>query len=73
MGPMSVTFMPDGTMAATVMGNMKRQGSWSVGADGKLHADGAGPGLSGAADAWVSGDTLTISQQAGSAAFHRAN
>jgi hypothetical protein len=73
MGPTSVTFMPDGTMVATIMGGMKRQGRWSVGADGKLHADAAGPGLSGAADAWIAGDTLTVSQDGGSMAFHRAN
>jgi hypothetical protein len=71
MGPMSVTFMPDGTMVATFMGGVQRQGHWSVGADGKLTADAAGSGA--AADAWVAGDTLTISQKGGSAAFHRAN
>jgi hypothetical protein len=71
MGPMSVTFMADGTMVATFMGGAQRQGHWSVGADGKLTADAAGSGA--AADAWVAGDTLTISQKGGSAAFHRAN
>ncbi len=71
MGPMSMTFMPDGTMVATFMGGQQRQGRWSVGTDGKLHAEGAGSG--GPADAWIAGDTLTISQDGGSAAFHRAN
>ena len=71
MGPMSVTFMPDGTMVATFLGGRQRQGRWSVGADGKLHADATGS--SGAADAWIAGDTLTISQEGGSAAFHRAS
>jgi hypothetical protein len=32
MGPMSMTFMPDGTMVATFMGGQQRQGHWSVGA-----------------------------------------
>jgi hypothetical protein len=71
MGPMSMTFMPDGTMVATFMGGHQKQGRWSIGADGKLRADAAGNG--GAADAWIAGDTLTISQKSGAAAFHRAN
>ena len=73
MGAVSVTFMPDGTMVATIMGSMKRQGRWSIGTDGKLHADIPAPGPSGVADAWIAGDTLTISQEGGAAAFHRAN
>lgn len=73
MGPMAVTFMPDGTMVATAMGSIKRQGHWSVGADGKLHADVAGAGSNGAADAWIAGDTLTFSQEGGAVAFHRVN
>ena len=73
MGPMAVTFMPDGTMVATAMGSIKRQGRWSVGPDGKLQADVAGSGTRGAADAWIAGDTLTISQEGGAAAFHRTN
>ena len=70
MGPMSVTFMPDGTMVATFLGGQQRQGHWSIGPDGKLTADATGSG--GAADAWIAGDTLTISQRSGSAAFQRA-
>ena len=70
MGPMSMTFMPDGTMVATFMGGKQRQGHWSIGSDGKLHADATGSG--GAADAWIAGDTLTVSQDGESAAFHRA-
>ena len=71
MGPMSMTFMPDGTMVATFMGGKQRQGHWSIGSDGKLHADATGSG--GAADAWIAGDTLTVSQDGESAAFHRSN
>ncbi len=70
MGPMSMTFMPDGTMVATFMGGKQRQGHWSIGPDGKLHADATGSG--GAADAWVAGDTLTVTHDGESAAFHRA-
>ena len=71
MGPMSMTFMPDGTMVATVLGGRLRQGRWSIGADGKLHSDATGH--AGAADAWIAGNTLTISQEGGAVAFHRAN
>jgi hypothetical protein len=71
MGPMSVAFMPDGTMVATFLGGQQRQGHWSIGPDGKLVADATGS--SGAVDAWIAGDTLTISQPSGSAAFHRTN
>ena len=70
MGPVSMTFMPDGTMVATFPGGHQRQGRWSIGADGKLHADATGS--AGAADAWIAGDTLTISQESGAASFHRA-
>jgi hypothetical protein len=69
MGPMSMNFMPDGTMVATFMGGQQRQGRWSVGADGKLHSD--TNGRPGAADAWIAGDTLTISQQGEATAFQR--
>ena len=71
MGPMSMTFMPDGTMVATFLGGRQRQGRWSIGSDGKLRADATGTG--GAADAWIAGNTLTISQDGEAAAFHRAN
>jgi hypothetical protein len=70
MGPMAMNFMPDGTMVATFMGGRQRQGHWSIGADGKLHSDATG--TPGAADAWITGDTLTISQQGEAAAFQRA-
>lgn len=71
MGPMSVTFMPDGTMVATFMGGRQRQGRWSIGPDGKLRADATGSPEP--VDAWIAGDTLTIAQQGEAAAFHRAN
>jgi hypothetical protein len=71
MGPMSVTFMPDGTLVATFFGGQQRQGHWSIGADGKLHSDATGK--PGSANAWIAGNTLTISQEEGAAAFQRAN
>jgi hypothetical protein len=52
------------------MGGRQREGHWSIGADGKLHSDATG--TPGAADAWITGDTLTISQQGEAAAFQRA-
>ena len=70
MGPMAVNFMPDGTVVATFLGGRQKQGHWSVGPDGKLRSDAMGS--AGAADAWIAGDTLTISQESGAAAFHRA-
>ncbi len=71
MGPMSVTFMPDGTMVATFLGGRQRQGRWSIGPDGKLRADATGSPEP--VDAWIANNTLTISQGGEAAAFHRAN
>jgi hypothetical protein len=69
-GMMSIAFMPDGTMVATLPNGQKRQGRWSIGADGRLHSDAIGSGIS--ADAWVSGDTLTIAEDGLGMAYHRA-
>jgi hypothetical protein len=68
---MSVAFMPDGTMVATLPGGRQERGRWSIGADGKLHANAMGD--KEAADAWVAGDTLTISDGSRGMAFHRAD
>lgn len=70
MGPMTVTFSPDGTASMDAAG-MARKGPWSVGADGRLHSSALGP--DGAADAWVTGDTLTVRADGRSMAFHRAS
>ncbi len=51
-------FAGDGSVTATLAGGMKRSGRWSVDASGKLVSDVTGG--DGAADAWVSGDRLTI-------------
>ena len=67
---MSVAFNPDGTLVATLPGGRQEQGHWSIGPDGKLHAKGVGDNE--AADAWVAGDTLTVSDGGRGMAFHRA-
>jgi hypothetical protein len=69
-GMMSIAFMPDGTMVATLPNGQKRPGHWSIGADGRLHSDAIGAGIT--ADAWVSGDTLTIAEDGQGLAFNRA-
>lgn len=68
MGPMTVTFSADGTATMDAAG-MARKGPWSVGGDGRLHSAALGP--DGAADAWITGDTLTVSTDGRSMAFHR--
>jgi len=70
MGPTSVSFMPNGTMVATLPGGRQQQGRWSIGADGRLHAD--APGLGQAAEAWVAGDTLTVAENGQGLSFKRA-
>ena len=59
-GPMSISFLPDSTMVVTMPGGRERRGRWSIGADGRLHS--SGDGRDTAADAWVAGDALTISE-----------
>ena len=70
MGPATVTFIPDGT-ATIDMAGIERKGPWSVGADGRLHSPAMG--RDAAAEAWVSGDTLTIRADDRSMAFHRVS
>jgi hypothetical protein len=69
MGPVSMTFMPDGSMVATLPGGGRQSGSWSIGPDGKLHA--TATGREQVADAWVAGDTLTLSENGQGLPFHR--
>jgi hypothetical protein len=66
----SMTFTPDGNVVATLSGGRQERGRWSVGADGKLHSNATGKDE--AADAWVAGDTLTISDEGHGLNFHRA-
>jgi len=69
-GFMSMSFMPDGTMVATLPGGHQKLGRWSIGADGRLHADTTGHDRG--SDAWVAGDILTISQDGQGMAYKRA-
>jgi hypothetical protein len=69
-GPISMAFMPDGTMVATLPGGRRRDGRWSIGSDGRLHANASG--RDEVNDAWVAGDTLTISQDGQGMAYRRA-
>jgi hypothetical protein len=69
-GPMSMTFRADGSLVAGLPGR-RQHGHWSVDSSGRLHSDAMGRDQ--AADAWVSGDTLTISDgEDAPVAFRRA-
>jgi hypothetical protein len=68
-GLMSIQFMPDGTLVATLPTGGRRQGRWSVGADGRLHSDAMGRDQ--AAQAWVANDTLTISDGSDAISYRR--
>ena len=67
-GPISMTFMPDGTLVAGLPGH-QRQGRWSIGSDGRLHSDSTGPDRG--SDAWVAGDVLTISENGEGMSYRR--
>ena len=69
-GPISMTFIPDGTLVMTLPGGRQRQGRWSVGSDGRLHANATGRDQ--ATDAWVAGNVLTISENGQGMAYQRA-
>ena len=55
---LTVAFGGDGSLVATLVGGTKRTGHWSVDGSGRLVSDLAG--ASGATEAWVAGDQLTI-------------
>ena len=67
---MTVSFAADGSATQTIaMTGKQSSGRWSVDAQGQLHA-----GLDSedeSANAWISGDTLTISMGGRSLAFQR--
>lgn len=69
-GPMSLSFLADGTMVATMPGGRQRRGRWSIGPDGRLRA--TGDGRDTATDAWVAGDALTISDGGQGMVYRRA-
>jgi hypothetical protein len=67
---MSLSFMPDGTMVANLPGGRQQTGRWSIGPDGRLHANALGNDIAG--EASVAGDTLTIKADGRAMAYHRA-
>jgi hypothetical protein len=69
-GPMAMTFLADGTMVVALPGGRQERGRWSIGPDGRLHANTAG--RDSATDAWVAGDVLTISENGQGMAYRRA-
>jgi hypothetical protein len=69
LGVMSLSFMPDGTVVA-VLPNGPQRGRWSIGSDGRLHADAMGRDIAG--QAWVAGGLLTVEADGGAMTFHRA-
>jgi hypothetical protein len=68
-GFVSITFMPDGTMVAS-FGPRQQHGHWSVGPDGRLRSDATGSDQ--VADAFVTGDTLSITDAGQSLSLQRA-
>jgi hypothetical protein len=64
-----VTFGADGSARAS-LGGRQMAGRWSVGPGGKLHLDGMGQQM--VADAWVTGDTLTLSLDGSAMPFQRS-
>jgi len=69
-GPIKMAFLADGTMVTTLPGGRQQRGSWSVGPDGRLHANATGRDQT--LDAWVAGDVLTISENGQALAYRRA-
>ncbi|HEX8969693.1 MAG TPA: hypothetical protein VF937_17550, partial [Chloroflexota bacterium] len=66
---MTVAFAGDGTATLTMPGGHSRPGRWSIGDDGKLHTDALGQKAS--AEAWISGDQLTIAMDGRGLTFTR--
>jgi len=66
---MSVSLVADGTLNATLPGGTKRAGHWSVDSSGNFVSDIAGPLTP--AQAWVSGDELTVEIGGSSMTFQR--
>ena len=67
----TLTFKADGTASAvTAMRGREQSGRWSVDAKGMLVADVMGK--QDAAEAWIAGDVLTISQRGEAMTFKRA-
>lgn len=67
---MTVTFAADGTATSTAPNGRETTGRWSVDAQGQLHAGLAGKDNVG--QAWISGSTLTISEDGMGITFERS-
>ncbi len=67
----TITFGADGSLEFRGPGGRSQTGRWSVDADGRLHEDGIGGGQAG--DAWVAGDTLTLSADGEGIRLQRAS
>jgi hypothetical protein len=67
---MTVTFAADGTATSTAPNGRQTSGRWSVDAQGQLHAGLAGKDNVG--QAWISGTTLTISEDGMGITFERS-
>ncbi|HEY6469937.1 MAG TPA: hypothetical protein VI434_09220 [Candidatus Dormibacteraeota bacterium] len=67
---MTVSFAPDGTATSTAPNGRQTTGRWSVDAQGQLHAGLAGKDNVG--QAWISGTTLTISEEGMGITFERS-
>jgi hypothetical protein len=61
LGPMKVRFSGDGTAAILLPTGGTRDGHWSVDSSGRLHLDALMGGQEETTDAWVTGDSLTVS------------
>jgi hypothetical protein len=70
MGPVSMTFRSDGSMASTLPGGRRQVGKWSVDKHGKLLSSATGEKVG--ADAWVAGDVLTIADGERGLTFKRS-
>ncbi len=70
LGPMAWTFAADGTATGTMPNGRSQQGRWSIDGDGKLRMTGLGAEQD--AQAWVAGDTLTVSLGGRAMSFQRA-
>ncbi len=66
---MTVTFAADGTATTTMAGGRQQTGQWSVDDQGHLHAGMGGQDTVG--DAWIVGNTLTVSTGAMGLTFER--
>ena len=70
LGPIKIEFQPGGVASLHPPFGPGRQGHWSVDAVGKLHLD-AIDGREQATDAWVVGDSLTVSMDGQALTAHR--